>query len=96
MSDNELVNQLYNENDFFSYQVLSNKILYSALQFVDLRKNDIPSYTELSLNLRRKCVGILLKNKPGLKHYQTFVTKLNHDGGFVKIEEEPIYPTGKI
>ncbi|XP_063700370.1 uncharacterized protein LOC134830732 [Culicoides brevitarsis] len=92
VSDNKLINQLYYESDLFSYQVLNEKVLYTSLQFVDLRKTDIPLYSELALTLRRKCVGILVKNKPGGKHQQTFVIKTEHEEPFSMVKLDPIFP----
>lgn len=48
------------------------------------------------MDLRRKCIGVLLKNKPSHKRTQTFVIKMGHDEIFTMITLEPIYPNCKF
>uniref|UniRef100_A0A336M9U2 CSON012650 protein n=1 Tax=Culicoides sonorensis TaxID=179676 RepID=A0A336M9U2_CULSO len=91
-NSDKLIDRLYHADDLFFYQVLTEKYLYTSLQFVDFRKGDIPSYPELILTLRRKCIGILFKNKGNPDLLQTFIVKMGHDEEFTKLEMEPIYP----
>lgn len=85
------------KNDFLSIaeEIITNQPIFVNPSYLDMQKKDMKSLNDLTLPFIQKTAGILLKNLNDPEP-RSLVLLMSHDGDFVHVPVEPIFPEFEI
>jgi hypothetical protein len=85
------------KNDFLSIaeEILTNQPIFVNPSFLDMRKTDMATLNDLTMQLIQKTSGILLKNLDD-KEPRSVILLMTHGGDFVNVPIETIFPEFEV